>query len=221
LSRLCSELGRQFNGDAFQKVIYIDSHDSAANGSARLNEVAAPRQADGLFARQQSLIAATVLFTAPGVPMLLQGQEFMEGGAFNDWQALNWDKATAHAGIVEAYKHLIALGKDIHGVTAGLRGQNFNLMHVDENNKVMAYHRWKAGGPKDDVVVVINFSKHLHQEYVLSLPRDGIWTARFNSTWEGYASDFKNIIVPDVTVSEGSGTLVLPPSSAIILSQNE
>jgi 1,4-alpha-glucan branching enzyme len=156
LTGICGELGRRYNNDAFQRVIYTDSHDSAANGSARLSEVIAPGKAGGLFARKQSLIAATVLMTAPGIPMLFQGQEFMEDGAFNDWEGVDWAKAGRHQGIIEAYQHLIALRKNVHGVSAGLTGRNLNLMHVDQNNKVIAYHRWSNGGPKDDVVVIVS-----------------------------------------------------------------
>ena len=221
LTGICSQLTRRFNGNAFSRVIFVDSHDSAANGSARLNEVIAPGKADGLFARKQALIAAGLLLTAPGIPMLFQGQEFMEGGAFNDWQALDWSKAGRHAGIIEAYRHLIDLRKNSHGVSNGLGGKDINLMHVDENNKVLAYHRWQNGGPKDDVVVVANFGNRHHQEYALGFPRNGTWKIRFNSTWRGYAPDFKDVAVPDVTVDNGNGILLLPPSCLLVLSQDD
>ena len=220
LTGITSELTRRFNGDAFQRVVFVDSHDSAANGGARFNEVLAPGKSDNLFTRQQSVIAAALVMTAPGIPMIFQGQEFMQPGAFNDWQTLDWQLAEDHAGIIEAYKHLTALRKNHHGVSNGLTGQSINLMHVDENNKVVAYHRWQNGGPKDDVVVIVNFSNQAHQEYVMGFPRNGTWKVRFNSSWKGYSSDFKNVTVPDVVVENGNGTIVLPPSAAIILSQD-
>ena len=220
LTGLYSELTRRFDGDVFKRIIFADSHDSAANGGARLNEVIAPGKADGLFARQQSLIAAAIIFTAPGIPMLFQGQEFMQGGNFNDWQCLDWQNATDHVGIVNAYKHLINLRKNIYHNTAGLMGQNINLIHVDENNKVIAYHRWSNGGPGDDVMVIANFSNELHKEYYLGFPNNGTWTVRFNSSWKGYSSDFKGINVAEVKVDTGNGSIVLPPQSVIILSQD-
>ena len=152
--------------------------------------------------------------------MLFQGQEFMEGGAFNDWEGLDWEKAGRHAGIVEAYRHLIALRKDQAGVSAGLTSRDVNIMNVDENNKVIAYHRWKNGGPRDDVVVIVNFSNRLQQQYSLNFPRTGTWRIRFNSTWSGYSPDFNETQVTDINVDSGSGTLVLPAGSAIILSQD-
>jgi 1,4-alpha-glucan branching enzyme len=221
LTAICSQLPKRYNNDAFQRIIYSDSHDTAANGSARLYEVIAPGNTDGVFARKQAIIAAVLLLSAPGIPMLFQGQEFMQGGAFSDWEALDWQKADSHAGIVEAHKHIVALRKNSHGVSAGLTGRDINLMHVDQENKVIAYHRWSQGGPRDDVVVVINFADKAHERYDIWFPRNGVWRARFNSAWEGYAADFKDVPVPEVTVENGAGTLVLPPSSAIILSQDD
>jgi len=221
LTGLLTQLSRRFNGYALQRIIYADSHDSAANGSARLTECIAPGKSDGLFARKQSLIGAALILTAPGIPMLFQGQELMEGGVFNDWQSVDWSRAERFAGIIQAYQHLIGLRKNSGGVSAGLTGGDINLMHVDDGNKVIAYHRWKNGGPRDDVVVVINFANHQHLEYNLGLPRNGTWHVRFNSTWKGYDPDFKDLTVPDVKVDNGSGTLVLPPSSVIILSQDD
>jgi 1,4-alpha-glucan branching enzyme len=221
LTGICAELGKRFNHDAFQRIIYTDSHDSAANGSARLNEVIALGKAGSLFARKQSLLAAVLLLTAPGIPMLFQGQEFMEGGSFNDWQGLDWNNAIRYASIIEAYRHLIALRRNVHGVSAGLLSGAVDLLHLDESNKVLAYHRWQNGGPKDDVMVVINFGNKAFEEYVLSFPRTGTWRVRFNSTWKGYSTDFKDAAVPDVLVETGGGTLVLPAGSAIILSQDD
>ena len=220
LSGIIDQLTRSYNGDPFQRVIYADSHDSAANSSARLNEVIAPGKADSLFARRQVLIAAVLMFTAPGIPMLFQGQEFMEDGSFNDWRGLNWEKADRHKGIVEAFSHLVTLRKNASQCSAGLTGPNIKILHVDETNKVIAYHRWKNGGTKDDVVVVINFSGREIKGYEINFPKDGEWQVRFNSTYKGYSPDFKDRGDAKVPVNDGKVKLLLPPSAAVILSQN-
>jgi 1,4-alpha-glucan branching enzyme len=220
LSALCDELKQVHNGDVFKRVIYGDSHDSAANGGARLSEEIAPGNASSLYARKRSLLAAAITLTTPGIPMLLQGQEFMQGGSFTDWQALEWDKAEQFAGIVEANAHLLALRTNRHGTTVGLTSQSFNILHVDEDNKVMAYHRWQDGGPGDDVIVVINFANKLLTDYKLPMPRAGRWQLRFNSAWNGYSPDFKDIKLDDINVEDGQGTFVLPPYAALILSQD-
>jgi 1,4-alpha-glucan branching enzyme len=220
LTGICGELGRRYNDNPLQRIVFTDSHDSAANGSARFNEVIAQGKADGLFARQQYLLAATLLMTAPGIPMLFQGQEFMMWGSFNDWQALNWDLAEKHIGIVEAYRRLITLRKNDTGVTSGLLGKNINLYHVDEANKVIAYHRWNNGGAKDDVVVVVNFGNQAHNVYGMNFPQNGSWHVRFNSTSQTYSADFGGVDVPDVQVTSGGTSIVLPPSCALIFSQD-
>ncbi len=220
IAGISGELSRRYDNDAFKRIVFIDSHDSAANGSVRTIEAIAPGKTDSLFARQQALIAAVLLLTTPGIPMLFQGQEFLTGGAFNDWQCLDWSRAEKFKGIVAAYSHLIALRKNVYGVSAGLTGKEINLMHVDQTNKVLAYHRWKNGGPHDDAVVIINFSDRYFPEYMMGMPRNGKWKVRFNSTWNGYCDDFKNIHLPDVEVGTGAGTLKLPAACALILSQD-
>jgi 1,4-alpha-glucan branching enzyme len=220
MTGVIGEIGRRYNDDPWQRVIFTDSHDTAANGSARLNELIAPGKSASLHARRQSLIAATLLLTAPGIPMLLQGQEFMMGGSFSDWLALDWSLAETWSGIVDAHRHLISLRKNVGGVSAGLVGKSVNLFHVDEDNKVIAYHRWSQGGPHDDVVVVVNFGEKLHTVYGINFPRSGTWRVRFNSAAKVYSEDFSGEDVPDAQVVNGGADIVLPANSAVIFSQD-
>ena len=111
--------------------------------------------------------------------MLLQGQEFMESGSFSDWRALNWELADRHTGIIKAYQHLARLRKNSVNQTKGLTGRNMNLIHTDDYNKVIAFHRWHDGGPKDDTVVIVNFGDRSLENYSMSLPRNGAWQVRF------------------------------------------
>ncbi|MDQ3123494.1 MAG: alpha-amylase family glycosyl hydrolase [bacterium] len=219
LIALCDMLSRKYNGDAFQRVIYSDSHDTDANGSQRLNEEVSPGQAADVFARKRSLIAAAVVLTSPGIPMLFQGQEFMQDGYFNDWQALEWERAEKFSGIVAAHADLIALRKNAHGNSAGLSGHSFNVLHLNDANKVLAYHRWDKGGAGDDVIIVINFSNQSLEGYSLVFPHDGSWHVRFNSSWQGYSADFKQLGKTDTEASNGTGMIDLAPYSVQILSQ--
>jgi 1,4-alpha-glucan branching enzyme len=41
-----------------------------------------------------------MVFTAPGIPMLFQGQEFLEGEWFRDTVPLDWDQSVEFKGIV-------------------------------------------------------------------------------------------------------------------------
>ena len=213
-------LSRRYNDDAFQRVIYSDSHDTAAYGRGRLNEEIAPGEADNLFARKRSLLAAAIILTAPGIPMLLQGQEFMQGGNFNDWQALEWDRAERFSGIVQAHRDLIALRKNAAGKTKGLTGRSVTVLHENDNDKVVAYHRWDQGGVGDDVVIIINFENKAFENYQLQFPRSGNWKVRFNSDWKGYSDDFHDENITDAQVDADTGSVNLGPYSVLILSQD-
>jgi len=219
---LSKELQHIYNNDAFQKIVFSDSHDTAANGSVRINEAASPGNAGSVFARQFGLVANAIMLTSPGIPLLLQGEEFMQQGAFNDWQMLDWDKTTQFAGIVLAHQHLINLRKDIYGSTTGLLGQHIEVFHEDPTNHVIAYHRWLNGGPQDDVLVIINCSDQRFTDYKLPAPIEGTWHVRFNSSWKGYSPDFNQTEVYSVTSDDESQfTIELSDYNVIILTQND
>lgn len=214
------ELERRYNGNAFEKVVFSDSHDTAANGSVRLNEAASSGDAADKHAREKTVLANTVMLTAPGIPMFLQGQEFMQEGSFNDWQELEWDKAETYSGIVLAHQHLVNLRLNQGGTTAGLLGQSTAVFHQDDNNGVIGYHRWDKGGPGDDVLVIANFGGDAHETYQLQVPLPGKWRVRFNSTWKGYSPDFHEVALEEIATDENRLiTLNLPAYAALILSQ--
>jgi 1,4-alpha-glucan branching enzyme len=218
---LVKELTTMYNGKAFEKVIFSDSHDTAANGSVRINEAATPGNAGSVFARQYGLVANAIMLTAPGIPMLLQGEEFMQEGNFNDWQMLEWDKTVQFAGIVLAHQHLINLRLDTYSNTTGLTGPSINIFHDDKVNNVIAYHRWLHGGAHDDVIIVANFSDQRFDNYELNLPLPGTWHVRFNSSWKGYSPDFNETRTSSVTTGENNKVgLELADYNVLILSQD-
>ena len=218
---LVNELQHEYNGQGFQKVIFSDSHDTAANGSVRLNESASPGNAGSIFARQFGLLANAAMLTAPGIPMLLQGEEFLQKGNFNDWQMLDWDKTQQFAGFVLAHQHLTKLRLDAYKNTTGLLGPSINVFHHDTTNKVIAYHRWLNGGIHDDVIVIANFNDQRFKKYELILPLPGTWRVRFNSSWKGYSSDFNETKVSTVTTDSSNRiSLALADYNILILSQD-
>ncbi|MEO8691564.1 MAG: alpha amylase C-terminal domain-containing protein, partial [Candidatus Saccharimonas sp.] len=170
---------------------------------------------------QKTLLADAVTLTAPGIPMLLQGSEFLQEGAFNDWQALDWDLPEAHANFVLAHKHLIDLRTNLYGNTTGLTGQSTKILQLDNDNKLISYHRWDRGGPDDDVIVVANFGANTLRDYSFLAPRTGGWIVRFNSSWSGYGDDFPNLELESVEVdSDKKFTLEIPAYCLLIFSQN-
>lgn len=213
------ELSHNYTGNAFDKIIFADSHDTAANGSSRLNEAANPGNAESALSRHQTLLASAVTLTAPGIPMLLQGQEFMQEGDFNEWQMLEWDKTKQFAGIVLAHQHLINLRLNRFQNTGGLLGQYTQLIHRDDTNNIIAYHRKDKGGPGDDTVVIVNFGNKSFESYELALPYEGTWRVRFNSSWKGYSVEFHETSFATATADgNGAATVAVAGLSVMILS---
>ena len=230
MSALRGVVEQRFNGDAFQRVVYTESHDEVAEsaGKARVPERISPGNADGFFAQKRSTLGAAVVLTAPGIPMLFMGQEFLEWGAWSDARELDWTKADRFSGICLLYRDLIRLRRNWFDTTRGLRGQNVNVHHVNEGDKVLAFHRWDQGGPRDDVVVVLNFANRAWPAYRVGLPRVGLWRVRFNGDWRGYSPAFTDHPSTDTWAGTGgngdgmpfSADVGLGPYTAIILSQD-
>jgi 1,4-alpha-glucan branching enzyme len=151
-----------------------------------------PKNPDSWFAKKRSTLAAALVFTAPGIPMLFQGQEFLEEGWFQDTVPLDWQKSEDFSGLVLLYRDLIQLRLNRSGHTRGLTGSGLNTFHQNQADNVIAFHRWHQGGDGDDVVVVINLSHQQHNDYTLGFPSAGRWELRFNSDWNGYSGDFGN-----------------------------
>lgn len=182
----------RYNGDPFQRVIYSESHDDVANGRSRVASEIDPKNPDSWFAQKRTTLAAGLVLTAPGIPMLFQGQEFLEDGWFQDSVPLDWHKAEEFKGLVRMYRDLILLRLNRTGFTRGLTGSGLNTFHQNQSDKIIAYHRWHQGGPGDDVVVVVNLSHNAHENYQLGFPAPGIWRLRMNSDWNGYSIGFAN-----------------------------
>lgn len=203
-----------YNGSMQQRIIYTESHDEVANGKRRVPEEISPGNAGSWWARKRSTLGAVAVLTAPGVPMLFQGQEFLEDEYFRDSVPLDWSRKTTYAGIFKLYQDLVALRKNVAGVTRGLSGFSTNVFHVNNTDKVIAFHRWQNGGELDDTVIVMNFSATPKMNYRVGMPRAGLWRCRFNSDWNGYSSDYANTLAVDTATQ--SGTYDGLPQSALV-----
>ena len=98
IQALCAALEARYNDDAFQRVVYTESHDEVANGRARVPYEVDPEDPTGWYAQKRSTLGAALVFTAPGIPMIFQGQEFLQGEWFRDDVPLDWDQNTDFGG---------------------------------------------------------------------------------------------------------------------------
>jgi len=237
ISAIKSAIETKIGSDAFGRIIYSENHDKVGHPTepaegkpqVRLPALIDEGNHESIFTKKRSTLAAAVLMTSPGIPMIFQGQEMLEDRAFDFFKLtpMDWERATKFKGLVSMYRDLIALRRNLSRKTGGLISQNVNVFHGDEQNKILAFHRFGNGGPGDDVVVVANFSNRDFHPVNIGFPRAGKWIVRFNSGAAVYDPEFKNGDSFDATANPGqkdglnfNADVGIGPYSAVILSQD-
>ncbi len=220
-------LDHRYGADAFRRVVYTESHDEVANGKARVPEEIWPGNADSWHARKRAALGAVLVFTAPGVPMIFQGQELLENQWFRDDDPIEWERLDTEAGVVCMYRDLVRLRRNLDGATQGLLGQHLHVHHVNDWDKVLAFHRWDRGGPHDDVVVLANFADRRYDGYEVGMPAAGRWRVLFDSDAPVYHESFAGSGPQDIEAVAGSrdtmpagARIGLAPYSAVILGRS-
>ena len=212
-----------FNNDVFQRIIFTESHDEVANGSSRLPEEIQPGEADGEYAKKKSTLGAITLMTAPGIPMLFQGQEFISHGYFQDTEGLDWGRQSVYNGISNMYRDLIGMRNGRDEEMVGLTGHLTETLHFNQETLVLVYSRIHADHRDHPVIIVLNFSNQTYQNYKFGMPVGGQWRVKFNSGWQGYDEDFSGTEITSVSAKgpfEGkphSVLLDIPSFGGIIL----
>lgn len=183
------------------------------------------------YARSRSRVAAGLLLTAPGVPMLFMGQEFLEdrlwsdnptrADRFIDWEAMATDRTRADFHCFT--RDLIWLRR----TQSALRRGTTNAYHVDSSNRVLAFHRWIPGEGRD-VVIVISLSETTHRAYSLGFPGSGAWYEVFNSDYydhfpNGWVQGNNGISIAHPTAMHGlpsSATITIPANTILVFSES-
>ncbi len=225
--RFQEAIGHRFDGSSYNRVIYTESHDDVANGKARIPEEVSPGNAATWHAKKLSTLGAGLVFTSPGIPMIFQGQEFLEDDWFHDKDPIDWSKKEKYGGILRLYRDLIRLRRNLDGDTRGLCGEHVDIHHINHQDKILAMHRWDAGGPGDSVIVLVNMANSRCENYRIGFPHPGLWRVRLNGDWSGYDAAFSNHPANDIEVEpedrDGmpwAGTVSVGPYSMVIFSQD-
>ncbi|MDR0955673.1 MAG: glycosyl hydrolase, partial [Candidatus Nomurabacteria bacterium] len=207
LDDLAKELNRFYNGQWLQKICFTESHDTAAlsNGNRRLAADFDSKNPQSAKARAQSILACGLALTAPGEPMLFQGQEICQGTGWSARDPFDWTLPAKFPGVVQAVRDLINLRLNKFDNTPGLTGGQFQIFQQDNSGGVLAFTRGQT-------VVIMNLGEQKFADYEMVLPPDfsgRTLRARFNSTWRGYSPDFAESFV-DVLKPDASGKITLP-----------
>ncbi|MDZ8189924.1 MAG: alpha-amylase family glycosyl hydrolase [Nostoc sp. ChiSLP02] len=137
----------------------------------------------GAEAFKRAKLAATLLITAMGIPMLWMGEEFGEyhqkSKTVTQPQKITWSllESDENQKLFEYYQKLIALRKQ----NLALQSNEIEFFYENANDKVLAYRRWD----KDDshVVVVVNFSSlNLTKYEIPNFPNAEYWRDWFDNS---------------------------------------
>jgi 1,4-alpha-glucan branching enzyme len=166
-------------------VTCLENHDIVYAG----RDMRIARLADGInarswYARSRSRFGMGLLLTSPGIPLIFMGQEFLEDKQWSDtpgpstligWQGLDGADRTM-SDFLRFTGELISLRKS----QPALCGEGCSIIHVHNQNRVLAYQRWVEGAG-NDVVVVASLSETNQYNYQVGFPSGGRWSEVFNS----------------------------------------
>jgi 1,4-alpha-glucan branching enzyme len=171
---------------AWRAVTCVENHDLVMAGrSPRVPAFADGSNHRSWYARSRSRFATALLLTAPGIPQLFMGQEFLEDKPWDTnpdgpdllwWAGLNQGEDRAmvdHLRFTQDAVHL-------RSAQPALRGDNVHAFYASDADRVLAFHRWleRTG---QDVIVVGTLSESTWWNYLLGFPSDGFWREVFNS----------------------------------------
>jgi 1,4-alpha-glucan branching enzyme len=210
---------------AWQTVPCVENHDIVKVGtSLRIPALADGSNARSWYARSRSRIATALLLTAPGIPQLFMGQEFLEqkqwGADFTDPNELiGWGGLAAGANgksADPAMGDFLRFTQDavrLRNSQPALRGEGLNVFFTSDADRVIAFQRWVAGAGQD-CVVVATLKESTWWGYRIGFPSAGRWVEVFNS------DVYDNWVNPQVAGNDGGVTAEWIPAQGMPASAN-
>lgn len=163
----------------------IEDHDIVRRDRGpRIARLADPSNPRSWYGRSRCRTATGIVLTAPGIPMLFMGQEFLEDKQWNDdpgsgnqlwWTGLDsGDKQMAD--FLRFTRELIAVRRK----QPALRGEGCRIIHSSNADRVLVFQRWVEGSGRD-VVVIVSLNENTWFGYQVGFPSSGRWLEVFNS----------------------------------------
>jgi 1,4-alpha-glucan branching enzyme len=180
-----------------------ENHDIVYNGrEQRVARLGHPDNPRSWFGRSRARVATGISLTAPGIPMLFMGQEFLEDKQWSDNFEFHKDLLLHWAGLDIGDKQMVDHVRftrellELRWRYPGIRGHGFRVVHADDNNRVLVFHRW-VEGEGHDVMVVAHLSTFNRFGYRIGFPGEGAWAEVFNS------DVYENWVNPNVAGNGG------------------
>jgi 1,4-alpha-glucan branching enzyme len=210
----------------FRAVQCVENHDRVYAGpdrEPRIPALADPSDHRSWYARSRSRVAAGLVLTAPGIPMLFMGQELLENRPWHDslspGNLVRWEGLEAGDPVVTGFLHCVKDLLHLRRRHPALRRGEVNAFHGNDAGRVLAFHRWIEGEGRD-VVVVASLCDETYWSYELGFPRSGEWSEVFNSdVFDSYPNPQAAGNGGRIEV-QGSPRHGLPASAAIVIPAN-
>lgn len=162
------------------------SHDEVVHGKRSLVDKM-PGDVWQMFANLRLLFAW--MWTHPGKKLLFMGGELGQWREWNCEQELNWnllemeyEGVRHHAGVQALVRDLNRLLKErpaLHQLDFSPRG--FQWINADDwHNSVLTFLR-RGTSPADDLLVALNFTPDVHENYPVHLHEPGSWQEILNT----------------------------------------
>ncbi|HLN94237.1 MAG TPA: 1,4-alpha-glucan branching protein GlgB [Flavobacterium sp.] len=165
------------------------------------------------------------MFTHPGAKLLFMGDEFGQSAEWKFDGSLDWH--LLQFGYHEGIRKTIAALNKLYTSHPALYEKQFSpdgfewISYSDHQNAVLSYIR-KGENPKQDVVVVCNFTPVVRTDYRIGLPAKGKLTEVFNSDHADFGGsgvlNGKSIKIDKEPWNgrEFSASITLPPLGVVV-----
>lgn len=176
MNRLASGMNH-FAFGGVKAINYIESHDEVAvHGRAVEAADSSNPHSEWAYGRGK-LAYGLVMFTA-GMPMLLQGQEWMEDRRFGDatQHRIQWSYKQRYGDYFLACRDMTWLRRRAPALRAD---SSQNVFHVNDGANVVAWHRWRGSG--EDLVIIASLNNNDLVNYCLGMPLNGPWIELLNT----------------------------------------
>ena len=172
-----------------------------------------------------------LILTSPGIPLIFMGQEILEDKPWSDTPSPNtliwW---AGLDGTDKSMSDFLRFTRELIGVRRShpaLGGEGCAVIHVHDENRVLAFHRW-VEGLGEDVVVVCSLNESTWYDYGIGFPGGGHWLEVFNS---GVYDNWVNPVVagngggvdangPPMHGLPNSATLTIPANGLVVFARS-
>lgn len=215
---------------AWRAVQHLENHDKVRIDSGdhepRIAALAGGNDSRSWYGRSRTRVATGLLLTAPGIPMLFMGEEFLEDKLWSEnpkahpgtliwWDGLDSGRDKAMVG-QRWFAHDVAWLRRRY---KALRGESINPFHVHNDNRVIAFQRWVEFEGRD-VVVVASLNEVNQFGYVLGFPQPGLWLEVLNGDIYDNGGNPNPVGNGGSIHADGPPAHGLPCSAAIVIPAN-